>query len=773
MDDLTFDTSLPVVSWWCETAEEHAGGRSPDPVAAAPGATSGVRVGAVAQELAASVSAAHSAALRAHRALQEWVLAGADTAPRPPTARGRALSAESSGTPPPLPRPPRVPRQSDPVVQPGAVPPTAETAAVREGASLRAVRATLTWHRASTAPSFDGLAVTALPPQQGSDPRRWEVRHQGLVVGEATSHGNAIAPASPASPGSQPPPRTGQFKPLARAVRDRLHRSDLDRLTTGDLVGVLGEPFAHPHASALPASAFTRLDDVVVTGSGTGRHLLGQVRATTTLGDTDGPDWTTLLAAAWQALHVHALHQGMHLCLPHPSATPWTEEPVQVEVCDAERLVGPLRLVADVTAIGLVPRPHVLADVSFSDDRATLAHLHAVGCVLRERPGSPLGPGESNPRRTADGEQVFAHELHMAHAADGDLRVTHGARHRSVHPVRPRLPRGDLLMLDRMVDSPAAHGSYPVGSSYVTEYDVPASPWYVEENAGTTPHLAHLESSLQAAAFVGAALGVALEFPDQDLTVRNLDGCSRLLRAVDLRGRTVRQRTTLLAHTPLPGAVLQRYGYELAVAGETFYTGEAVHGFFTQPVLAQQQGLDGGRLMPPWLRQQTPQPDARPLGPDADHPAASGRLAFLDSATTTFVEDGGRYGLGYLLCDRPIDPDDWFFGHHFLHDPVMPGSCGVEMLLQMTRACLRAAKITTAAMPEPQLGAELRWTYRGQIQPHHRMLQAEVHLRDVTRTDTGVTVTAEGSVWRDGLRIYAVDNIAVHLPGGSPAREAA
>ncbi|MFE9404907.1 3-hydroxyacyl-ACP dehydratase [Streptomyces sp. NPDC006530] len=652
------------------------------------------------------------------------------------------------------------------------------SAATSEPFRPRALRAALTWRQATRPIILSGLSVAAVPSQGGPDSYAWEVRHDGLTVAEVSGTSGFAAPSVTPWPERQPPAQPRQFRALAQAVRHRLRQGDLARLAAGDIAGVLGAPFGPggtPTAPAPAAEAFTLLEDIVLTGAGNGRHGQGRVTATLRRGTSGPAAWPELLSAAWQALHVHALHQGMHLVLPDPRPEPWTEEPVHIDVRDVAHLSVPLTMQAEIASIGLVPRPHVVADIAFGDGRTTLARLHSVGLVLREPPGRDLGPGDRDaaPRRTKDSGSFFAHELHMAHASEGDLRVAHGtARHRSTCLVRPRLPRGDLLMVDRMVDSPAEHGEYPTGSSYVTEYDVPTSPWYIAENAGSAPHLFLLETSLQAAAFVGASLGAYMDYPDHDLTVRNLEGCSRLLRAVDLRGRTIRQRTTLLAHTPLPGATLQRYGYELAVAGATFYTGEAVHGFFTAPVLARQQGLDGGRVVPPWLKLQTPQPVARPLDPATGCSAASGRLAFLARATTEFVENGGRYGLGYLLCEMPIDPADWFFDQHFLHDPVMPGSCGVELLVQMTRACVRSAGLITAhePQPEPLLGAELRWTYRGQIQPHHQRIQAEVHVREVVDEASGRAVTAEGSVWRDGLRIYAVDNIALHVPALSSTR---
>ena len=38
--------------------------------------------------------------------------------------------------------------------------------------------------------------------------------------------------------------------------------------------------------------------------------------------------------------------------------------------------------------------------------------------------------------------------------------------------------------------------------------------------------------------------------------------------------------------------------------------------------------------------------------------------------------------LGYLYAERTIDPSDWFFQFHFHQDPVMPGSLGVEAIIE-------------------------------------------------------------------------------------------
>ncbi|HRF98900.1 MAG TPA: hypothetical protein PLZ51_27005, partial [Aggregatilineales bacterium] len=58
----------------------------------------------------------------------------------------------------------------------------------------------------------------------------------------------------------------------------------------------------------------------------------------------------------------------------------------------------------------------------------------------------------------------------------------------------------------------------------------------------------------------------------------------------------------------------------------------------------------------------------------------SDMLIFLDRVDV--VGDGGTNGLGYVHGYKKIDPSNWFYRCHFYQDPVMPGSLGVEAILQ-------------------------------------------------------------------------------------------
>jgi 3-hydroxyacyl-[acyl-carrier protein] dehydratase/trans-2-decenoyl-[acyl-carrier protein] isomerase len=50
---------------------------------------------------------------------------------------------------------------------------------------------------------------------------------------------------------------------------------------------------------------------------------------------------------------------------------------------------------------------------------------------------------------------------------------------------------------------------------------------------------------------------------------------------------------------------------------------------------------------------------------------------------TKINDDGGAHGKGYIEAEFDINPDLWFFKCHFIGDPVMPGSLGLDALWQL------------------------------------------------------------------------------------------
>ncbi|KAG1385686.1 hypothetical protein G6F59_017261 [Rhizopus arrhizus] len=68
--------------------------------------------------------------------------------------------------------------------------------------------------------------------------------------------------------------------------------------------------------------------------------------------------------------------------------------------------------------------------------------------------------------------------------------------------------------------------------------------------------------------------------------------------------------------------------------------------------------------------------------------AAAGRLPndpmLMFDRITEIREDGGPHGKGMVRAELDIRPDLWFFGCHFIGDPVMPGCLGLDAMWQLT-----------------------------------------------------------------------------------------
>jgi len=308
----------------------------------------------------------------------------------------------------------------------------------------------------------------------------------------------------------------------------------------------------------------------------------------------------------------------------------------------------------------------------------------------------------------------------------------------------------------------------------VTEYDSPPDAWYYADNSRPAmPNCIYMESSLQAAILLGYYLGATLDRPGEEYSIRNLDGRATLVKDIDLRGRTIRHHSTLLASYAMPGAILQNYRYELTCDGETFYVGESLFGYFTEQALANQVGLDACRRAATWLEQHAPPPTAvRRLAAPAEAGAGElrlgdGRLQLLDEVE--IVRGGGRFEAGYVRGSRRVQPDDWYFSCHFHRDPVMPGSLGVEAVLQALQVYVIDSGLADG-LEDPCFalapGVEMRWKYRGQILQADPELELEVHIKEVRDEQDGLIVIGDASLWkRGGFRIYELQDVSIMARG--------
>jgi 3-hydroxymyristoyl/3-hydroxydecanoyl-(acyl carrier protein) dehydratase len=192
------------------------------------------------------------------------------------------------------------------------------------------------------------------------------------------------------------------------------------------------------------------------------------------------------------------------------------------------------------------------------------------------------------------------------------------------------------------------------------------------------------------------------------------------------------------------------------------YDGSTVFGFFPPAAFERQAGVGS-----------TPEQRARLDVVSAGYPVAASappsdatrlriptdRLRMIDRVCAVAPD--------YVRTEKTVDTRDWYFRAHFYEDPVQPGSLGVEAMVQALQWL--AAKVgADEGMRAPRFQAlaprtSHAWRYRGQVVPTNRRVDVEVSLVSTLREPTGVTLTAQGALWVDGLRIYTCDGLSVRV----------
>ncbi len=367
---------------------------------------------------------------------------------------------------------------------------------------------------------------------------------------------------------------------------------------------------------------------------------------------------------------------------------------------------------------------------------------------------------------------------HLFEFATGDIAKCFGDEYAVYHGrIPPRTPCGDLQLVTEVVAVEGKRHDLKKPSSCLAHYQVPDDAWYFSKNTypDYMPYSVMMEIALQPNGFISGYMGTTLVYPEKDLFFRNLDGTGELIKDIDLRGKTIVNDSKMLSTSMAGGSIIQSFSFDLSADGETFYRGTAVFGYFSNEALTNQLGIDNGELTQPWFAnksgfdkkiidlQDQSQPFYQVSASQPHYRLCQGQLNFLDQVTV--VKEGGEFGKGYLLGERTIDPSDWFFRYHFHQDPVMPGSLGVEAMVELLKVFALEQDLG-AEFKNPRFVAPLttvKWKYRGQITPTNRTMSVDVHIKSVERIDGQVVILGDANLSKDNLRIYQVFDIALAI----------
>ena len=599
------------------------------------------------------------------------------------------------------------------------------------------------------------------------------------------------------------------FTPLLTTPKTSFSKDDLRHLINGDMEKCFDDIsyFANGRnpSLCLPPEKILMIDRITSVDLTGGAYGLGYIVAEK---DLHPDDWyfpchfrdDEVLAGSLQAegggnlLRFFMLMLGLQRLTKDARYQPVFDLPQKVRCRKEVKPSKDTKLVykLEIKEIGLIPNPYVIGDLEIISDGVVTVHFENLGLQLREKDNpkyleeaSGKEPSFYGTNVSPRSEGALMNELDITTFALDDLSKCFGEDF-AVYDGRKvsRQPNTDLQVISRIISVDGKRGDFSKPSKIHAEYDVPVDAWYYEQNSATTmPYSILMEIALQPCGLLGAYLGSTLQFSDKNLYFRNLDGNGEMFdlpTGTDFRGKTITNHAVLTSSVALGGTILQNYTFECSIDGHVFYKGKSSFGFFPGEALATQVGLDGGKNVDAWyIANNLQKSDYMQIKLDSlygkmklykapvDKPhyrLAENQLNLIDNLI--IAKDGGEHGKGYVHATKFVMPYEWFYTCHFYQDPVMPGSLGVEAILQAMQVfALQQDLGKDFSNPKfVQLpNHETVWKYRGQILTHVREMQLEVHFKSMEMENGQMRIIADASLWNDEVRIYQITDLALGI----------
>ena len=365
--------------------------------------------------------------------------------------------------------------------------------------------------------------------------------------------------------------------------------------------------------------------------------------------------------------------------------------------------------------------------------------------------------------------------------------------HVDEHPTRVRLPDEPLMLVDRVTTIEAEPQSMTSGR-IVTEHDVLEGGWYLD--GGRLPTCIAVEAG-QADLLLSAYLGIDSETRGRAV-YRLLDAVVTFHSELPVPGQIIQYDIRILRFFRQGDTWLFRFQFDSTVNGRPLMTmREGTAGFFTQGELDAGKGIvrsgideqeRAGSRPADWR-------DLVPMGEDSfgEERLEALRAGDLASAfgeafsglpvtrpltipgermrlvhrVTALDPGGGRYGIGSIVAEAEIQPDDWFLTCHFSDDQVMPGTLMYECCLHTLRIfLLRMGWIAEAdgSTWQPIVDIKSRLRCRGQVLATTERVTYEIHLRELGYRPEPYAI-ADALMYADGKPIVEIRDMSVRLTG--------
>lgn len=363
------------------------------------------------------------------------------------------------------------------------------------------------------------------------------------------------------------------------------------------------------------------------------------------------------------------------------------------------------------------------------------------------------------------------------------------------HPTRVRLPDDPLMLVHRITQVEGTPRSLGSGR-LVTEHDVMPGAWYLDNQR--MPVCVTVEAG-QADLFLSGYLGIDFETRGHRV-YRLLDATVSFHRRLPTVGETIVYDIRIDRFVRQGDTWLFFFEFDGTIEGQPLITmRNGCAGFFTYEEVFNSKGI----LLTPEEEQPRPgkvvgyqplvafehtesysdaQVNALRIGDLAGcfgatfaqlgltHPPhlPSGRMKLYDRILEVSPR-GGRFGLGRVIAEADVHPDDWFLTCHFCDDMVMPGTLMYECCAHTLRFLLwrmgwvgEADQVTY----EPTLGKPAALRCRGPVDVRTKKVAYEVELKEIGYSAEGEPyVVADALMYADGKCIVRFVDMSLRLVG--------
>ena len=463
--------------------------------------------------------------------------------------------------------------------------------------------------------------------------------------------------------------------------------------------------------------------------------------------------------------------------------------------------------------------PVTLTFATKESPSSAIASNGADKAVDRKHPNVDASVGAATPPRSLTREQCLEFAIGKIGRALGPMFAEIDQ-----HPTRVRLPDEPLMLVDRILEIEGEPMSMTSGR-VVTEHDIHHGAWYLD--CDRIPTCIAVEAG-QADLFLSGWLGIDRETKGL-ACYRLLDAVVTFHRPLPRPGQVIHYDIRVNHFFRQGQTFLFRFEFDATVDGEPLLTmREGCAGFFTEQELASGKGIihtaldkqprpgkrpadwvdlvpmgvesfDDAQLLqlrhgqleqcfgPAFASLSLNNPVTLPGLPErglatAQKTSATG-MQSASSRTRMWLIDrvlkldpsAGKFGLGTILGELDIHPDDWFLVCHFCDDQVMPGTLMYECCMHTLRIyLLRMGWIGEKGQIayEPIPGIRSRLKCRGQVRADTKKVWYEITLKEIgyladadpQRGETPYCL-ADALMYADGKPVVEITDMSVQLSG--------